>query len=57
MNVMLPFSFKDWLDRQRPALADGGPVNVFGAQFETEVRWRPAPVHELDLANAVRPRL
>uniref|UniRef100_A0A674PPD7 3-hydroxyanthranilate 3,4-dioxygenase n=1 Tax=Takifugu rubripes TaxID=31033 RepID=A0A674PPD7_TAKRU len=37
MNVMLPFSFKDWLDRQRPALAQGGPINMFGAQFETEV--------------------
>lgn len=38
MNVMQPFSFKDWLDRQRPALAHGGPVDTFGAQFETEVR-------------------
>ena len=37
MNVMSPFSFKDWLDKQRPSLASGRPVNLFGAQFETEV--------------------
>ncbi|XP_062256699.1 3-hydroxyanthranilate 3,4-dioxygenase-like [Platichthys flesus] len=37
MNVMLPFSFKDWLDKQRPSLASGRPVDMFGAQFETEV--------------------
>lgn len=37
MNVMLPFSFKDWLDKQRPALVNGGPIDIFGAQFETEV--------------------
>ncbi|XP_042358466.1 3-hydroxyanthranilate 3,4-dioxygenase isoform X2 [Plectropomus leopardus] len=37
MNVMTPFSFKDWLDKQRPALASRGLVNMFGAQFETEV--------------------
>ncbi|KAM9847467.1 3-hydroxyanthranilate 3,4-dioxygenase [Aulostomus maculatus] len=38
MNVMLPFSFKDWLHKQRPSLAAGGsPINMFGAQFETEV--------------------
>ncbi|TKS85229.1 3-hydroxyanthranilate 3,4-dioxygenase [Collichthys lucidus] len=36
MNVMLPFSFKDWLDKQRPSLANGGPIDMFGAQFETE---------------------
>lgn len=39
MNVMLPFSFKDWLDRQRPALDNDGPIDIFGAQFETEVVW------------------
>ncbi|XP_074503026.1 3-hydroxyanthranilate 3,4-dioxygenase [Sebastes fasciatus] len=37
MNMMSPFSFKDWLDKQRPSLASGNPVDVFGAQFETEV--------------------
>ncbi|XP_049926439.1 3-hydroxyanthranilate 3,4-dioxygenase [Epinephelus moara] len=37
MNVMLPFCFKDWLDKQRPSLANGGPIDMFGAQFETEV--------------------
>lgn len=37
MNVMSPFSFKDWLDKQRPSLANGGPIDMFGAQFETEV--------------------
>uniref|UniRef100_A0A665TZU3 3-hydroxyanthranilate 3,4-dioxygenase n=1 Tax=Echeneis naucrates TaxID=173247 RepID=A0A665TZU3_ECHNA len=36
MNMMSPFSFKDWLDKQRPALATGRPVDMFGAQFETE---------------------
>ncbi|CAB1437663.1 unnamed protein product [Pleuronectes platessa] len=35
--VMSPFSFKDWLDKQRPSLASGRPVDMFGAQFETEV--------------------
>lgn len=37
MNVMSPFSFKDWLDKQRPSLASGRPIDMFGAQFETEV--------------------
>lgn len=37
MNVMSPFSFKDWLEIQRPCLASGNPVDVFGDQFETEV--------------------
>lgn len=37
MNVMSPFAFKDWLNKQRPYLANGGPINIFGAQFETEV--------------------
>ncbi|MEQ2302030.1 hypothetical protein AMECASPLE_002230 [Ameca splendens] len=36
MNVMTPFSFKDLLDKQRPSLANGRPVDIFGAQFETE---------------------
>ncbi|XP_008428603.1 3-hydroxyanthranilate 3,4-dioxygenase [Poecilia reticulata] len=37
MNVMTPFSFKDWLNKQRPSLANVRPINIFGAQFETEV--------------------
>lgn len=37
MNVMSPFSLKDWLDKQRPSLAGGGPIDMFGAQFDTEV--------------------
>lgn len=49
MNVMLPFSFKDWLDRQRPALAHGGPINMFGAQFETEVA--QIPVHQITMQH------
>ncbi|XP_060942914.1 3-hydroxyanthranilate 3,4-dioxygenase-like [Limanda limanda] len=36
LNVMSPFCFKDWLDKQRPSLASGRPVDMFGAQFETE---------------------
>uniref|UniRef100_A0A3P9J494 3-hydroxyanthranilate 3,4-dioxygenase n=1 Tax=Oryzias latipes TaxID=8090 RepID=A0A3P9J494_ORYLA len=38
MNVMTPFSFKDWLERQRPSLCNGHPIDMFGAQFETEVQ-------------------
>lgn len=37
MNVMSPFSFKDWLDQQRPSMAGSIPIDMFGAQFETEV--------------------
>nr|XP_040035310.1 3-hydroxyanthranilate 3,4-dioxygenase [Gasterosteus aculeatus aculeatus] len=37
MNTMTPFSFKDWLDKRRPSLSSGGPIDMFGAQFETEV--------------------
>ncbi|XP_062851969.1 3-hydroxyanthranilate 3,4-dioxygenase [Trichomycterus rosablanca] len=36
MNVMTPFCFKEWVEKQRPALASGRPVDMFGAQFETE---------------------
>ncbi|XP_067092317.1 3-hydroxyanthranilate 3,4-dioxygenase isoform X2 [Osmerus mordax] len=36
MNVMTPFCFKDWVDKQRPSLATGRPIDMFGAQFETE---------------------
>ncbi|XP_076017015.1 3-hydroxyanthranilate 3,4-dioxygenase-like [Genypterus blacodes] len=37
MNVMSPFVFKDWINKQRAALAGGKPIDMFGAQFETEV--------------------
>ncbi|CAN9499574.1 unnamed protein product [Ophioblennius macclurei] len=37
MNVMSPFSFKAWLDKHRAALSGGKAVDMFGAQFETEV--------------------
>ncbi|KAM4590999.1 3-hydroxyanthranilate 3,4-dioxygenase isoform 2-T2 [Odontesthes bonariensis] len=36
MNVMSPFSFKDWLGKQRSSLGNGSHVNMFGVQFETE---------------------
>lgn len=36
MHVMTPFPFKDWVDKQRPSLAEGCPIDMFGAQFETE---------------------
>ncbi|KAM4607982.1 3-hydroxyanthranilate 3,4-dioxygenase [Polymixia lowei] len=36
MNVMSPFCFKEWVDKQRPSLALGQPIDMFGAQFETE---------------------
>lgn len=37
MNVMSPFCFKEWMEKHRPFVAGGGPINMFGAQFETEV--------------------
>ncbi|XP_067243119.1 3-hydroxyanthranilate 3,4-dioxygenase isoform X2 [Chanodichthys erythropterus] len=36
MNVMTPFCFRQWLEKQKPALASGQPVDMFGAKFETE---------------------
>ncbi|XP_065153413.1 3-hydroxyanthranilate 3,4-dioxygenase [Paramisgurnus dabryanus] len=36
MNVMTPFCFREWVKKQKPALASGRPVDMFGAQFETE---------------------
>ncbi|XP_036402646.1 3-hydroxyanthranilate 3,4-dioxygenase [Megalops cyprinoides] len=36
MHVMKPFCFSDWVDKHRPELASGRPVDMFGAQFETE---------------------
>lgn len=38
MNVMTPFCFRDWVEKQKPALVSGRPREMFGAQFETEVR-------------------
>uniref|UniRef100_A0A671MC65 3-hydroxyanthranilate 3,4-dioxygenase n=1 Tax=Sinocyclocheilus anshuiensis TaxID=1608454 RepID=A0A671MC65_9TELE len=40
MKVMAPFCFREWMEKQKPALASGQPVDMFGAQFETEVRRR-----------------
>ncbi|XP_061766895.1 3-hydroxyanthranilate 3,4-dioxygenase-like isoform X1 [Nerophis ophidion] len=37
MNVMSPFCFKSWLDKHKPFLTNGNPINMFGALFETEV--------------------
>uniref|UniRef100_A0A4W5Q4F0 3-hydroxyanthranilate 3,4-dioxygenase n=1 Tax=Hucho hucho TaxID=62062 RepID=A0A4W5Q4F0_9TELE len=37
MHVMTPFHFRDWVDKQQPSLASGRPIDMFGAQFETEV--------------------
>ncbi|KAI5606896.1 3-hydroxyanthranilate 3,4-dioxygenase isoform X1 [Silurus asotus] len=37
MNVMIPFCFKDWVEKQKPALSSGQPLDMFGMQFETEV--------------------
>ncbi|ROL44957.1 3-hydroxyanthranilate 3,4-dioxygenase [Anabarilius grahami] len=48
MNVMTPFCFREWLEEQKPALASGQPVDMFGAKFETEVRRRR-------LAKPIRP--
>ncbi|XP_058507836.1 3-hydroxyanthranilate 3,4-dioxygenase [Solea solea] len=36
MNVMSPFSFKDWLDKRRPLLSKGTSIEIFGTPFETE---------------------
>lgn len=36
LNVMSPFCFKSWLNKHRSALSSGGPIDLFGAQFETE---------------------
>ncbi|XP_051773007.1 3-hydroxyanthranilate 3,4-dioxygenase isoform X2 [Ctenopharyngodon idella] len=36
MNVMTPFCFREWVEKQKPALASGQPVDMFGAKFETE---------------------
>ncbi|RXN24766.1 3-hydroxyanthranilate 3,4-dioxygenase [Labeo rohita] len=36
MKVMAPFCFREWMEKQKPTLASGQPVDMFGAQFETE---------------------
>ncbi|XP_023660070.1 3-hydroxyanthranilate 3,4-dioxygenase [Paramormyrops kingsleyae] len=36
MNVMTPFSFGDWVSRRHAELDQGRPLDMFGAQFETE---------------------
>uniref|UniRef100_A0A673FVP7 3-hydroxyanthranilate 3,4-dioxygenase n=1 Tax=Sinocyclocheilus rhinocerous TaxID=307959 RepID=A0A673FVP7_9TELE len=36
MKVMAPFCFREWVEKQKPALASGQPVDMFGTQFETE---------------------
>ncbi|XP_041644887.1 3-hydroxyanthranilate 3,4-dioxygenase [Cheilinus undulatus] len=38
MKVMSPFCFKLWLDKQRPALTSRGQIDMFGEQFETQVK-------------------
>ncbi|XP_034041453.1 3-hydroxyanthranilate 3,4-dioxygenase [Thalassophryne amazonica] len=37
MNVMSPFCFKDWLDKHRSSLSHRQHIDMFGAQFETQV--------------------
>ncbi|XP_051946524.1 3-hydroxyanthranilate 3,4-dioxygenase-like [Xyrauchen texanus] len=36
MNVMTPFCFREWVEKQKPELSNGQPMDMFGAQFETE---------------------
>lgn len=38
MNVMTPFCFNDWVEKQKPALVRGQPLDMFGSQFESQVR-------------------
>ncbi|MBN3298484.1 3HAO dioxygenase, partial [Amia calva] len=35
-HVMVPFSLRDWIDKNRQAVAKGRALDMFGAQFETE---------------------
>ncbi|XP_074531591.1 3-hydroxyanthranilate 3,4-dioxygenase isoform X2 [Halichoeres trimaculatus] len=37
-KVMSPFNFRQWLDTQRPTLTSRGQVDMFGDQFETQVK-------------------
>lgn len=36
LNVMSPFSFKSWLEKNRSILRERGKIDLFGKQFETE---------------------
>lgn len=36
LNVMTPFSLKSWLEKNRSTLMEGGNLDLFGKQFETE---------------------
>ncbi|KAI1894436.1 hypothetical protein AGOR_G00115800 [Albula goreensis] len=36
MHVMKPFIFREWVEKHRPELSTGRPIDMFGAQFETE---------------------
>ncbi|KAL4641188.1 3-hydroxyanthranilate 3,4-dioxygenase [Arapaima gigas] len=36
MNVMTPFSFKDWVEKHHSELDQGRVLDMFGMQFETE---------------------
>lgn len=36
LNVMTPFSFKSWLEKNRQNLNERGHIDLFGKQFETE---------------------
>ncbi|XP_056105283.1 3-hydroxyanthranilate 3,4-dioxygenase [Rhinichthys klamathensis goyatoka] len=36
MDVMTPFCFREWVEKQKPALAYSQSVDMFGAKFETE---------------------
>lgn len=37
VELMSPFCFRDWLDKQKLLLTSGQNIDMFGAQFETEV--------------------
>lgn len=37
VELMSPFCFRDWLDKQKLLLTSGQTIDMFGAQFETEV--------------------
>ncbi|XP_008319546.1 3-hydroxyanthranilate 3,4-dioxygenase [Cynoglossus semilaevis] len=37
VELMSPFCFRDWLNKQKLSLTSGQTIDMFGAQFETEV--------------------
>lgn len=37
VELMSPFCFRDWLNKQKLLLTSGQTIDMFGAQFETEV--------------------